>query len=85
MPYTILVGRVIEIGERHLLLAPGTRIVLPLAQGPSGLAMGSSVPVRVVCPPRHGAGELAVGSNVTVKAVRLQGEYIAESITVETR
>ena len=85
MPYTILVGRVIEIGEGHLLLAPGTRIVLPLAQGPSGLAMGSSVPVRVVCPPRHGASELAVGSNVTVRAMRLQGEYIAESITVETQ
>ena len=85
MPYTILVGRVIEIGERHLLLAPGTRIVLPLAQGPSGPAMGSSVPVRVVRPPRHGASEFAVGSNVTVKAVRLQAEFIAESITVETQ
>ena len=85
MPYTILVGYVIEIGERHLLLAPGTRIVLPLAQGPSGLAMGSSVPVRVIRPPRQGASGLAVGSNVTVKAVRLQGEYIAESITVETQ
>jgi hypothetical protein len=49
------------------------------------LAMGSSVPVRVVCPPRHGASELAVGSNVTVRAMRLQGEFIAESITVETQ
>ena len=85
MPYTILVGCVIEIGERHLLLAPGTRIVLPLAQGPSGLAMGSSVPVRVIRPPHHAASGLAVGSNVTVKAVRLQGEFIAESITVETQ
>ena len=85
MPYTILVGSVIEIGERHLLLAPGTRIVLPLAQGPSGLAMGSSVPVRVIRPPHHAASGLAVGSNVKVKAVRLQGEFIAESITVETQ
>jgi len=43
-PITILVGQVIEIGERHLVLAPGIRIVLPKEQ--SALARGMTVTVR---------------------------------------
>ena len=43
-PITILVGQVTEITDRHLVLAPGTRVVLPQEQ--SGITAGMTVRVR---------------------------------------
>ena len=43
-PITILVGQVTEITDRHLVLAPGTRVLLP--KEPSGIAMGMTVRIR---------------------------------------
>ena len=43
-PITILVGQVTKIGDRHLVLGPGTRVVLPKEQ--SGITRGMVVRVR---------------------------------------
>jgi hypothetical protein len=43
-PITILVGEVTEITDRHLVLAPGTRVVLPKEL--SGITTGMVVRVR---------------------------------------
>ena len=43
---SIIIGRVTEIGVSHIVVAPGTRVVLP--QGVAGLTVGMSVTVRAV-------------------------------------
>jgi hypothetical protein len=43
-PITILVGQVTEITDRHLVLAPGTRVVLPQEQ--SGITAGMTGRLR---------------------------------------